>query len=512
MSGGDEGRGTTAARRRLPALAYAVCVSVLCASLAGPSFPPCVDYPQHIALAGQVRDALTGQGSARLVLPTYNGLFELVAGVLALALPIDVSGRLVLSVTVGLGALAVWRSVAFSGRPATHAFAWLPLAYALPLSWGFLNFSLSATLATLALIAWYEKRSVGVFLILSLLTGMAHVLGALVIVIGAGLGVVLRARGARDLLQVLPLVVWVSLAHAATDAAPHLSWGGQIIFPPWATRLRLGDMLLGPWQGALDEWLALAVGLVLVIALLVAAVAAVVSRRSLSRRPFPWLTLLAVLGYLTGPLALWGCWFFYQRFGSLVTLWLPAAMPALPAGRWRLAQAAALVSLGALATVNVAVRGSRLDEASDARAIIEAIPRGARVAPVLALNEGERVNEALRGTPVTDALVWAHLPAYAVALRGAEITWMFAREHGHFAVRLPVLEEPELPPVDYSWARAYHPDAPYATLFDHVLVLTGRSDPMRDPTARVFRDAAADVVPLARHGRFWLFEYVRRAP
>jgi hypothetical protein len=498
-------------KRHRVALAYAACVSLLCASLIWQEYPPCVDYPQHLALARQVRDLLAGSGSGRLVLPTYNGLFELTAGVTALVLPIGLSGRLVLASVVALTALAVWRTASFSGRPATHAFAWLPLAYSLPLAWGFLNFTLSAALATIALIGWYEKRSRWSFLLLTLLTGMAHVIGAAVLVVGAVIGVLLRARTATALLELAPLVAWVLLAHAATDPAPHLPWADQIFYPPWAARLRLGDTLLGPWHGSEDEWLAAGVGVAFAGALLAAAVTAIATRRYTTRMPFLWLSSIAAVVYATGPLALWGCWFFYQRFGALVTLWLPAVMPALPQGRWQTVQGALLVVVGALASVNFVSQGSRLDEASDARAIIEAIPRGARVAPVLALREGERVNDALRGTRATDALVWAHVPAYAVALRDAETTWMFGREHGHFAVRMPVLEL-ELPPVEYSWACAYRPDAPYASVFDHVLVLTGRNEPTPDPTASVFGEAAANATLLGHRGRFWLFRYAGPAP
>ena len=138
------------------------------------------------------------------------------------------------------------------------------------------------------------------------------------------------------------------------------------------------------------------------------------------------------------------------------------------------------------------------------------MPARAKVAPVLDLLPNESVGEALRGDPGSDALVWAHFPAYAVALRDAEITWMFAREHGHFPVRLPVRSGLELPPVDYGWSRAFHPTADYAREFKHVLVLTGRSDPARNPKASVFGEAAGDAVELAHRGRFWLFEYTTR--
>jgi hypothetical protein len=487
-------------------------VGVLCAVLAWQPYPACVDYPQHLALAGQVRDLLEGQGRGRLVLLTYNGLFELVTGVTALLLPLEVSGRLVLAAIVAVTALSVWRSVVFCGRPRSHAFAWLPLAYSLPLSWGFLNLSLSAALATIALVYWYEQRSRWGFVLLSLLTAMAHVLGAMVLVAGVLLGVLVRKRPANAALQVVPLVGWVALAHARTDPAPHLPWAEQVFFPPWAARLRLSDTLLGSWHGPEDEWLAAIVAAAFVGALLMGIAQAFVSRRYPWREPFFWLVVSAVAVYAAGPLALLGCWFFYQRFGTLLTLWLPAIMPALPQGRWRAAQALVLVTTGTLATLNFASHAARLGEVSDAQSIIDAVPVGARVASVLALAEGERLSDTLRGLPATDALVWAHLPAYAVALRGAETTWMFAREHGHFAVRLPALEQLDMPQVDYSWSRAYHPDAPYASVFAHVLVLTGRSDPTRDPRTSVFGEASAAARVIAHHGRFWLFEYARPAP
>ena len=206
-----------------------------------------------------------------------------------------------------------------------------------------------------------------------------------------------------------------------------------------------------------------------------------------------------------------GCWFFYQRAGHLLATWLPALLPSPPPGRWRRAQTAVVVALGALSTINFLMHDGQGEEASQARAIIAAVPLGAKVAPVLDLAPNESKNAALRPATGSDALVWAHFPAYAVALRDAEITWMFAREHGHFPVRLRV-SELELPPVDYGWAMAFHPSADYAREFEHVLVLVGREDPTRDPRASVFGEAAAQAIVLAHHGRFWLFEHTRPRP
>jgi hypothetical protein len=469
-------------------------------------YPPFVDYPQHLALAAQVRDLLLEQGSGRLVLVTYNGLFELVTAGMGLLLPIEVSGRLVVALTVALAAFSVWKLGSLCGRPATHAFAWLPLAYSLPLSWGFINFTASAALATLSLIGWYAARSARAFLIASLLTGLAHPLGAAVVMVGAVIGVLLRVRTVRALLEVVPLVVWVGVAHANTEPPPHLPWAGQVFFPRWQDRLRFADTVLGSWQGPNDEWLAAAMSGLCVVALLSAVRRVLTDRRLPTQEPFFWLVLLAAATYACAPLAVAGCWFFYQRFGYLLTLWVPAMMPVLP-GLWRNAQAGLLVAVGALSVLNFAFHNTGPQGAADAQAIIDAIPRGAKVAPVLALKEGERMNDALHGAPATDALVWAHFPAFAVVRRDAEIPWLFAREHRHFPVRLPDRDEPSLPPVDYGWSRAYHPGEAYTELFDHVLVRTGSIDPLRDPSVDVFGAALADVALLAHHGRFWLFKY-----
>jgi hypothetical protein len=267
------------------------------------------------------------------------------------------------------------------------------------------------------------------------------------------------------------------------------------------------ETLLGTWLGPADEWLAAAAGAVICIGLVAGAARAWSVRRLPYRQPFFWLTLIALAGYSAAPLAMYGCWFFYQRAGYLLTLWVPAMLPSLPSERWRTAQAAIVVALGALSTVNFAIHNGPRGDAADAGAIIDAIPPGAHVAPVLDLDPGEGIGDVLRGASGSGALVWGHFPAYAVARRGAEITWMFAREHRNFPVRLPAREEPELPPVDYGWSRAFHPAADYARQFRHVLVLAGGTDPARDPRSRVFGAAAANAAQLAHRGRFWLFEY-----
>lgn len=340
-----------------------------------------------------------------------------------------------------------------------------------------------------------------------LLTGAAHVLGGIALALGVLVGTVLRIREVGAASQLIPLSAWLGVAHLAVDPPPHLPWASQTFWPRWSQRARLDETLLGSWGGPADEWLAAVVGVIAIMGLVTGVFRSWRQRRLTSRQPFHFLTLAAAAVYAVGPLAVFGCWFFYQRAGYLLTVWGPAMLPSLRLGRWKTAQTVVLAATGVLSTVNFLVHNRVGPEAPHARAIINAVPDGAKVAPVLALSPGESVSEALRGGPGSDALVWAHFPAYAVALRDAEITWMFAREHGHFPVRLPVRQGLELPPVDYGWSKAFHPTADYAREFNHVLVLTGRGEPTRDPKATVFGEAAADATELAHRGRFWLYMY-----
>lgn len=491
---------------------YALCIAALCLSLVWQEIPPSADYPQHLAMARELRNLLVGAGDGQLVPWTYNGLFEIAAGLIALVLPIELSGRIVLASGVALTGFAVWRLVRFCGRPPAHAFAWLPLAYSFPLSWGFVNFILSVALATLSLICWLERRSAVTFFALSLLTGAAHVLGGIVLAMGVLVGTALRIRDVGAASQLIPLSAWLGVAHLAVDPPPHLPWASQTFWPTWSQRARLAETLLGSWNGAADEWLAAVVGTIGTMGLITGVFRSWRQRRLTSRKPFHWLAAIAAAAYVVGPLAVLGCWFFYQRAGYLLTVWGPAMLPSIWLGRWKTAQTVVLAATGLLSTVNFVLHNRLGAESLHARAVIDAVPAGAKVAPVLDLSPSESVAEALRGAPGSGALVWAHFPAYAVALRDAEITWMFAREHGHFPVRLPVRQGLELPPVDYGWSKAFHPTAEYAREFRHVLVLTGRGEPTRDPKATVFGEAAVDATELAHQGRFWLFKYTPASP
>lgn len=96
-------------------------------------------------------------------------------------------------------------------------------------------------------------------------------------------------------------------------------------------------------MGSADDRLALSTGVVLLATLLFGSRGLSPRRLLESRQPFPWLSLAASGVYALGPMALFGCWFFFQRAGYVLLLWLPGVVPRLGSRRLALVQASLLV-------------------------------------------------------------------------------------------------------------------------------------------------------------------------
>ncbi|HEV7505712.1 MAG TPA: hypothetical protein VGS07_12440 [Thermoanaerobaculia bacterium] len=114
-------------------------------------FPPMVDYPQQLALAAILRwysdPARRFRETYELALWAPHGLFKMLVAGLAWVLPINVAGRLVVSlclVAVGAAALALCRR---AGRPAPYALLALALTYNYAFYWGFVDNLLAYPLA-----------------------------------------------------------------------------------------------------------------------------------------------------------------------------------------------------------------------------------------------------------------------------------------------------------------------------------------------------------------------------
>jgi hypothetical protein len=479
---------------------FAGCVCALAAGLIYQPFPPCVDYPQHLATAHDLLRRFRGEHTGQLALVSYNGLFELSTALLGGLLPLELAGRIVLALGFCLQPLAVWRLVRFAKSPSAYAFAWLPCAYSFCLSWGFVNFVLATGLATLCLLAWFERKPAALVTALALVTAYSHVLGAAFVLLGMALGVGARLRSPRALLPGLVLAVYVGLAHLQTGAVPRLARDWVLLFPRWAERLSLNRTLLGSWSGPWDDALAAALGVIVVGVWL----GALLGRRS-AKWPihgFVWLSAAAWLLYGVLPLVLDDCWSLFQRFGHVGTLWLPATLPSFSREqRWRQLPEAAFVLLGVLAAGNFTLHVCRDAEAQDANAILAAIPEGSHIAPITYGRSRE---------PMTDAWTWLHFAAYAVVRRGGEIPDMFARDHWTFPLHQTWPEGVPLPPPDYQWRDRFDTSADYAHYFDVVLARSSDARPDQNPQLRIFGAEQGEAILLAHCGRFWLYRFLGR--
>ncbi len=113
--------------------------------------PPMVDYPQQLALAAILRfygdPARRFRETYELALWAPHGLFKLLVAGLAWVLPINVAGRLVVSlslVAVGAAAVALCRR---TSRPTVYALVALALTYNYAFYWGFVDNLLAYPLA-----------------------------------------------------------------------------------------------------------------------------------------------------------------------------------------------------------------------------------------------------------------------------------------------------------------------------------------------------------------------------
>src|SRR3954453_6776796 len=123
-------------------------------------FPPMVDYPQQLTLAAILRwygdPVRRFRETYELALWAPHGLFKLLVAGLAWVLPINVAGRLVVSLcllAVGAAALALCRR---TGRPAVYALLALTLTYNYAFFWGFVD-NLQAYPLTLAGLALADR-------------------------------------------------------------------------------------------------------------------------------------------------------------------------------------------------------------------------------------------------------------------------------------------------------------------------------------------------------------------
>ena len=276
------------------------CASALCTLPVWlTTFPPMVDYPQHLAMAAALRfwwDPARGFAETyRLVWTAPQSLFEWLTAGAAFVLPITIAGKLVVALAVaavGPAALAVTRRL---GRPDWYAL--LPLAMTLnyAYSWGFVGTLFAYPLFLAGLVAadrLLDRLNIpgsrfgpGAWLSLAFLTlafYLVHLQLLLLFAAAVAWLVAVRRPGLRralaplsallpGVLVVLAVVLLPNLLSLETSFSPYeqrMKAVGTLWLPLGLKLYILPGLVFGPRRDLADGVLA---GLVGVLALVVAA-------------------------------------------------------------------------------------------------------------------------------------------------------------------------------------------------------------------------------------------------
>lgn len=404
------------------------------------------DFPNHLARAVVMADLIFGHGA------TFGEAFEY----RFLAVPY-VLGDLLLTVAVQLlgvrGATALWSALIFISLPSALLFylraARVP-ARILPLTlilsvylatdWffvvGFFEFRLAiaATLVVLAVAQLLRRRwSLPLYILFCALVVLGYLIHLTVIIFAAtalGASALLRlGRGTTTLRRETILLTPLGVAFAFQfGVANHYRSPGDVVAEQyeWGTPYTKIRGLGAEFIRYHPIWDILMWGML-------AACVLWPIRRNLSRSRLAEpgvVEMLAVAGaflalYLVLPIAYADAYFVDIRALSLVTLFLMAACFSMldPAPTARLAGAAIVLPLAALlAIANLAYLSRQMvnDGAwiTSYRAVVAAVPRGAKVLPVYTQHKVGQVKPLL------------HVGSYVVMDRGAVIPYLFSGDNG----------------------------------------------------------------------------------
>jgi len=482
--------------------------------------PPCIDYPQHLALGAILRrllDPSAPEHAVYVATPlTYNGLFHVLVAALGLVVPIEVAGKILLSLVPILTACAALAIMDVAARPRWYAAFLLPLSYSYVVGWGFINYALFAPVGLLTLAGWMrwrdgERHALGWVVAGALIVAYAHVLVLLCLCISVGVATLARRLprevGLRPWLRevvtapwpVLPAAGYAVLVHRAHRNAPHIYWEPQqdgLDAPAWQKLWELSSFAVGNLGDQADRVLFLASLGLLLLLWLASAVAPPASAAPRSRE-FRALAATWFLLYLITPRVLMSTWWIFER---LPVLWLTFLVAATPRGEGGLARGvrAAIVTLGLTLALTTVRAFATIPGARDASAIIDDLPPGARAIAVM---------HSYSASPAIWREIWVHQLAYHVVRRPGEIAFDFTRYASLPVRRRDAGERPPRFPSGLEWhPESYDPRAAYAAYFDWVLVRTPDEDPGEDPRWRTFGAYADRVIAKSHRGRFWLYD------
>ena len=510
-------------------------VALVVVSLFVTKLLPCVDYPQHLALADVARrlgdPAAPEHATYELNYFTYNGLFHVMVAWLSHALPIELAGRLVVALSLGAMAGAVVSLLNVLRRPPVLAALFTPVLFSYSLGWGFVNYVLATAIVawTLVFVARTVVRpsmaSVATVGALGLLCAFAHVLAMLILCLAASaLALELAWRSApastpwpqrswrtllRSALALLPLLV--GCIYCIEVYRRQYVWDPNMYRDPtlegtapalWAKVLFFGayasDLF---WDGS-DQvllWLSLAV-------MAWSEVLAWKRRRNgeTALEPSPPLVLpLLALGaaYLATPMVLVGTHLIFPRLGQWTVFGAVLAVPAF-APRWRARAHKLVLGLGLVSAMNLVVHCAIYGwETNDASRVIDDLPPG-KAATAVVWDTG---TYAFRNGTLT------HLAAYYAARKHGAWAFAFAR-YLSVPVRFRPGSQPAWPLKGWEFdGEQYDARCKYARAFPLVIVRAPLHLPTDDAAEAqvrkvVFKQDAQAVRLLSHHGHFWAFD------
>lgn len=491
-------------------------VSIFASAYFLTEFPPCVDYPQHLAMGALLHRLWQGSAeNAEYVwdLHTYNGGFHVLIALLSYLMKPELAGKLVLAAlpfATGTATLAV---LSLSDRPRWMAFFVLPFAFSNVIGWGFINYAIGVPLAMLLLCLWLrwregERRWWWLIALGALLLAFTHVLAMLCfcisIFVAWAAGSSPRALGWRGWLRstltgaapLLPALGYSLTVFQHHRSLPNIYWEDRDgeDSPLWEKLYHFGTYSVGNVHGDRDQWWYYGLlGLLLLLFVSPFFSAPLPSRR---RREWIALSITWLLLYMLVPRILMSTWFIFER---LPVWWLTFTLPLVPvvSERWAAWIRPAAVGLGLGSAVTSAAAFARIPDGTDASQILDDIPAGARVFAVM---------HDSTGLPGVWRRLYVHHLAYYVARRPGEIAYTFTK-FASLPVRYRSERRPPLIPGGLEWTPwEYRVTADYARRYPLVLVRTPASAPAADPAPLTFGEHAEDVQVLAHRGRFWLYD------
>jgi len=507
-------------------IAYWTGVLLVSIALFIPKLIPCVDYPQHLALADIARrltdPSAPEQATHQINYFTYNGLFHILVAKLGRIIPIELAGRLVVSLSLVLLGGAVLALVRVLRRPPAYAALATPVLFSFAVGWGFVNYALGTALAfaTAALVARSLTRptTVSVFAtaIVGWLCALTHVLAMLLLCLFAAslapevsyrsvtartrLGRLGRAtlRSAIALAPLLIGCIWCIAVYREQYEWDPVMYKDRTLegtSPPiWQKVAFFGSFATGLHSDFTDQGV---LGIALVVCLIAVVLGFRQGRRGELGAPLILPFVAAFGAYLATPMVFIGTHLIFPRLTQAVVIAAILAAPALTgvaAARVRLAA----LTIGVITGVNIfAHMIVYAAETNDASRVMDDLPEGRRLTGVI---YGGDTFSFRHGTLV-------HLAAYYAARKHGDWAFSFARFLS-VPVRFRPGGGPPWPLKGWEFnASDYNPRCKYARHFDLVLIKAPRlvHDEQELRTIVFGRDANA-VKFVSHHGRFWAFD------